>query len=67
MNDLQHLLLLQNLDVGFVSHETEIVANRGTSLIRLSHGERAVPRMISPNHQPILDDAGRVMDKDFQK
>lgn len=26
----------------WVSHETTIVANRGTSLIRLSHGERAV-------------------------
>lgn len=26
-----------------------------------------IPRMISLNHQPILDDAGRVMDKDFQK
>ncbi|KAJ9484154.1 hypothetical protein VN97_g9223 [Penicillium thymicola] len=26
----------------WVSHETKIVANRGTSLIRLSHGERAV-------------------------
>ncbi|KAJ5516562.1 hypothetical protein N7527_008122 [Penicillium freii] len=72
------VLLLQNLDVGF--HETKIVANRGTSLIRLSH-EQAVnggpanigpqhhgnPRMISPNHQPILNDAGRAMDNDFHQ
>ncbi|KAJ5181851.1 hypothetical protein N7449_011998 [Penicillium cf. viridicatum] len=51
----------------WVSHETKIVANRGTSLIRLSHGERATPRMISPNHQPILNDAGRAMDNDFHQ
>lgn len=26
-----------------------------------------ISRMISPNHQPILNDAGRAMDNDFQE
>lgn len=26
-----------------------------------------IPRMISPNHQPILNDAGRAMDNDFHQ
>jgi hypothetical protein len=26
-----------------------------------------MPRMVSPNHQPILDDAERAMDNDFHE